>query len=113
MEQLCWSRLAGATKRTTTAAKAAAPTVPSASPAPKRSKPATKAKAAPKAAAKKAAPKPRAAAKKKAVEEIEDENERKMVYDTTYWSQTNTGHLFGDHLTQEERRAVIEYLKTL
>lgn len=46
-------------------------------------------------------------------DEIEDENERKMVYDTTYWSQSNAGHTFGDHLTAEERRAVIEYLKTL
>ncbi len=39
--------------------------------------------------------------------------ERKYVYDTTYWSQSNTGHPFGDHLTVAERRAVIEYLKTL
>lgn len=45
--------------------------------------------------------------------EIVDEDERKMVYDTTYWSQSNAGHTFGDHLTPEERRAVIEYLKTL
>ncbi len=41
------------------------------------------------------------------------EAERKFVYDTTYWSQANTGHPFGDHLTAAERRAVIEYLKTL
>jgi mono/diheme cytochrome c family protein len=41
------------------------------------------------------------------------EEDRKYVYDTTYWSQTNTGHPFGDHLTVAERRAVIEYLKTL
>lgn len=41
------------------------------------------------------------------------EEERKYVYDTTYWSQSNTGHPFGDHLTAAERRAVIEYLKTL
>jgi mono/diheme cytochrome c family protein len=39
--------------------------------------------------------------------------EAKMVYDTTYFSQSNDGHPFGDHLTPEERRAVIEYLKTL
>ena len=39
--------------------------------------------------------------------------ERKFVYDTTKWSQSNAGHIFGDHLTPEERRAVIEYLKTL
>jgi hypothetical protein len=41
------------------------------------------------------------------------EAERKLVYDTTYWSQSNAGHTFGDHLTADERRAVIEYLKTL
>ncbi len=39
--------------------------------------------------------------------------EKKFVYDTTLWSQSNAGHTFGDHLTSEERRAVIEYLKTL
>jgi mono/diheme cytochrome c family protein len=39
--------------------------------------------------------------------------ERKLIYDTTYWSQSNAGHPFGDHLTDAERRAVIEYLKTL
>jgi mono/diheme cytochrome c family protein len=41
------------------------------------------------------------------------EAERKLVYDTTFWSQSKAGHTFGDHLTAEERRAVIEYLKTL
>jgi mono/diheme cytochrome c family protein len=41
------------------------------------------------------------------------EAERKLIYDTTYWSQTNGGHTFGDALTDDERRAVIEYLKTL
>jgi mono/diheme cytochrome c family protein len=41
------------------------------------------------------------------------EDERTFVYDTTVWSQSNAGHPFGDHLTDEERRAVIEYLKTL
>jgi mono/diheme cytochrome c family protein len=39
--------------------------------------------------------------------------ERKMVFDTTQWSQSNAGHTYGDHLTDAERRAVIEYLKTL
>jgi len=39
--------------------------------------------------------------------------EQKLIYDTTYWSQSNNGHRFGDHLTDDERRAVIEYLKTL
>lgn len=46
-------------------------------------------------------------------EEVEPAADRKLVYDTTYWSQSNTGHPFGDHLTAAERRAVIEYLKTL
>ncbi len=41
------------------------------------------------------------------------DGERKHVYDTTYWSQSNAGHTFGDRLTSNERRAVIEYLKTL
>jgi hypothetical protein len=39
--------------------------------------------------------------------------ERKFIYDTTKLSQSNLGHRFGDHLTDEQRRAVIEYLKTL
>ncbi len=39
--------------------------------------------------------------------------EKKLVYDTSYWSQSNTGHTFGDQLSDAERRAVIEYLKTL
>jgi hypothetical protein len=39
--------------------------------------------------------------------------ERRFIYDTTKWSQSNAGHTFGDHLTPGERRAVIEYLKTL
>jgi mono/diheme cytochrome c family protein len=41
------------------------------------------------------------------------EAERKYVYDTTYFSQSNAGHTFGDHLTPDQRRSVIEYLKTL
>jgi mono/diheme cytochrome c family protein len=41
------------------------------------------------------------------------EDERSMVYDTTKFSQSNAGHTFGDHLTDDERRAVLEYLKTL
>ncbi len=39
--------------------------------------------------------------------------ERDMLYDTTLFSQSNDGHTFGDHLSDAERRAVIEYLKTL
>jgi hypothetical protein len=38
---------------------------------------------------------------------------QKTVYDTNYWSQSNAGHNYGDHLTDGERRAVLEYLKTL
>ncbi len=41
------------------------------------------------------------------------ESERAMIYDTSYWSQGNAGHTFGDDLSDEDRRAVIEYLKTL
>lgn len=41
------------------------------------------------------------------------EAERKYVYDTTLYSQDNGGHTFGDALSQADRRAVIEYLKTL
>jgi mono/diheme cytochrome c family protein len=41
------------------------------------------------------------------------EEERKHIYDTTYFSQSNSGHTFGDHLSADDRRAVIEYLKTL
>jgi mono/diheme cytochrome c family protein len=39
--------------------------------------------------------------------------ERRKVYDTTLRSQGNGGHPFGDRLTEKERWAVIEYLKTL
>jgi mono/diheme cytochrome c family protein len=52
----------------------------------------------------------------KAVDEpLEDlaTSDRKMVYDTSYWSQSNAGHTFGDALSKPERRAVVEYLKTL
>jgi hypothetical protein len=35
------------------------------------------------------------------------------VYNTTLKGYNNTGHYFGDHLSQKERMAVIEYLKTL
>jgi mono/diheme cytochrome c family protein len=41
------------------------------------------------------------------------DNEKKFIYDSSYWSQSNSGHTFGDHLTDAERRAVLEYLKTL
>lgn len=41
------------------------------------------------------------------------QSEKPYVYDTTQFSQSNAGHIFGDHLTDAERRAVLEYLKTL
>jgi Cytochrome c len=39
--------------------------------------------------------------------------ERRKVYDTTQPGRGNGGHTFGDKLTEDERMAVIEYLKTL
>ena len=39
--------------------------------------------------------------------------EKRKVYDTTLPGRGNGGHTFGDDLTDEERSAVIEYLKTL
>ncbi len=41
------------------------------------------------------------------------DDERPFIYDTTFVAHTNVGHTFGDHLTTDERRAVLEYLKTL
>lgn len=38
---------------------------------------------------------------------------RKRIYDTTLPGYSNAGHTFGDVLTDAERQAVIEYLKTL
>ena len=39
--------------------------------------------------------------------------EARQVYDTTKPGRSNGGHTFGDSLNDEERRTVIEYLKTL
>lgn len=39
--------------------------------------------------------------------------ERRKVYDTTQPGRGNAGHTFGDKLTEGERMAVVEYLKTL
>jgi mono/diheme cytochrome c family protein len=39
--------------------------------------------------------------------------ETKFIYDTTQLAHDNAGHVFGDHLTDDERRALLEYLKTL
>ena len=38
---------------------------------------------------------------------------RHRVYDTTQNGYGNGGHAFGDALDPQERRALIEYLKTL
>jgi len=35
------------------------------------------------------------------------------IYDTTLLGYGNGGHTYGDELTEENRRAVLEYLKTL
>jgi hypothetical protein len=40
-------------------------------------------------------------------------HERRKVYDTSQPGRGNGGHTYGDDLTDAERRAVIEYLKTL
>jgi mono/diheme cytochrome c family protein len=42
-----------------------------------------------------------------------DPVEFRKVYDTTQPGRGNGGHTFGDHLSEPERMAVIEYLKTL
>ena len=42
-----------------------------------------------------------------------DPLERKRIYDTTLHGYSNAGHLFGDPLSAEQRRALLEYLKTL
>lgn len=39
--------------------------------------------------------------------------EAKYIYDTTQFAHDNGGHTFGDHLDDDERTAVLEYLKTL
>ncbi|MFK7861269.1 MAG: hypothetical protein AB8B64_20810 [Granulosicoccus sp.] len=48
-----------------------------------------------------------------ALERGKSANDDIRVYDTTLPGYANSGHLFGDHLTQDERQSVIEYLKTL
>lgn len=42
-----------------------------------------------------------------------DREQRKRIYDTTLPGYSNAGHRFGDALTDAERRAVLEYIKTL
>ena len=41
------------------------------------------------------------------------EREKRQIYDTSRTSQSNAGHRFPEKLTLGERRAVLEYLKTL
>lgn len=40
-------------------------------------------------------------------------DERKYIHHTTKPGHANTGHLFGDHLGDAERAAVLEYIKTI
>jgi mono/diheme cytochrome c family protein len=40
-------------------------------------------------------------------------SEKRKVYDTSKPGRSNGGHTYGDDLTDEERSAVLEYLKTL
>src|SRR5262249_50072061 len=42
-----------------------------------------------------------------------DEKKRPSIYDTTLRGYSNRGHTFGDALSSADRKAVIEYLKTL
>jgi len=44
---------------------------------------------------------------------FDDPSDRARVYDTTLPGYDNGGHLFGDELGGAERRAILEYLKTL
>ena len=45
--------------------------------------------------------------------EVKKSGNSKKVYDTTLPGYSNVGHTFGDKLKRGERKAVIEYLKTL
>ena len=42
-----------------------------------------------------------------------ERDRERAVYDTTKPGRSNAGHPYGDELTDQQRRAVIEYLKTL
>ncbi len=44
---------------------------------------------------------------------VADPDARARIYDTTLPGHGNRGHTFGDHLTEPERAALLEYLKTL
>ncbi|WP_214652548.1 c-type cytochrome [Ruegeria lacuscaerulensis] len=45
--------------------------------------------------------------------DVNDPEMARQVYDTTLPGYGNDGHEFGDHLSNNERKAVLEYLKTL
>jgi hypothetical protein len=45
--------------------------------------------------------------------QLRDTTEGKKVYNTTLPGYGNYGHYFGDDLSDDDRKAVIEYLKTL
>jgi len=45
--------------------------------------------------------------------EVKDKKVGKYTYDTTLEGYGNTGHYFGDKLNDEDRKAVLEYLKTI
>ncbi|MES2774688.1 MAG: hypothetical protein V4722_10910 [Bacteroidota bacterium] len=45
--------------------------------------------------------------------QAKDKQYTRSTYNTTLKGYSNSGHYFGDQLTNEERKAVIEYLKTL
>ena len=48
-----------------------------------------------------------------ALPKLSDAYERRKIYDTTQPGCGNQGHTFGDALDENERGAIIEYLKTL
>jgi mono/diheme cytochrome c family protein len=48
-----------------------------------------------------------------AMPKLDNAFERRKIYDTTQPGRGNQGHTFGDELTDEQRWALIEYLKTI
>jgi hypothetical protein len=44
---------------------------------------------------------------------VEEKPSGRTVYNTTLPGYGNQGHYFGDKLNDDERKSVIEYLKTL
>jgi hypothetical protein len=45
--------------------------------------------------------------------EVKDAGNSRQIYNTDKPGYRNIGHTFGDRLNKEDRKAVIEYLKTL